>query len=201
MKHFLLIAHKAVTCGDYSLNDMPGSAGRMDVLCRCVNTAFFLSHDLRRDVHVHLLLLGEPCPGRLVRFEGAHLRSLNPDERSSGALIKKALLREPSATESRSTPGVNTRTATLPELLGEFTEKSYGLVYLREDGEDLRETEDFVDDTVFILGDHTGVTEEEENLILGAGARLVSTGPLSLHADHCITLIHNELDRREGGKR
>ncbi|MBP2029538.1 tRNA (pseudouridine54-N1)-methyltransferase [Methanohalophilus levihalophilus] len=200
MKHFLIIGHKAVTSGDYSLNDMPGSAGRMDILCRCVSSAFFLSHDLRRDVQIHLLLLGEPHPGRYVRFEGEHVRYLSPDERSAGALIKKALQKDVSSFESRSTPGVNTRTATLKELLDEFLEKGCELVYLREDGDDLRSTADFAEDTVFILGDHVGVTEEEEKLILDAGARLLSIGPLSLHANHCITIIHNELDRRGGEK-
>nr|AAB88387.1 hypothetical protein [Methanococcus maripaludis] len=29
--------------------DLPGSSGRLDLLCRCVNSAFFLSHDMRRD--------------------------------------------------------------------------------------------------------------------------------------------------------
>jgi tRNA (pseudouridine54-N1)-methyltransferase len=198
MKHFLVVAHKAVTCGDYSLNDMPGSAGRMDILCRCVSSAFFLSHDLRRDVQIHLLLLGEPHPGRLVRFEGEYVRYLSPDERSSGSLIKKALQKEPSAIETRSTPGVNTRTATLAGLLDEFVEKRFELMYLREDGEDLRGTGAFADNTVFILGDHVGVTEDEEKLILGAGARLLSVGPRSLHANDCITIIHNELDKREG---
>lgn len=200
MKHFLIIAHKALTTGDFSLNDLPGSAGRMDILCRCVSSAFFLSHDLRRDVQIHLLLLGEPHPGRLVRFEGEHVRYLNPDERSSGSLIKKALQKELSEMDSRSTPGVNTRTATLEGLLNDFVEKGCELIYLREDGENLRSTGSFPEDVVFILGDHVGVTEEEERLILDAGARLISVGPLSLHANHCITIIHNELDRRERWK-
>ena len=52
-------------------------------------------------------------------------------------------------------------------------------------------------DPVFILGDHTGVTEEEEEQLLEAGAKIISVGPISLHSNHCITLIHNELDRAE----
>ena len=54
-----------------------------------------------------------------------------------------------------------------------------------------------ITDPVFILGDHTGVTEEEEGEILEAGAKIISVGPISLHSNHCITLIHNELDRLE----
>ena len=55
-------------------------------------------------------------------------------------------------------------------------------------------------DPVFILGDHTGVTEEEEKQLFEAGAKIISVGPISLHSDHCITLIHNELDRAESEK-
>ncbi len=69
------------------------------------------------------------------------------------------------------------------------------MLYLREDGKDIREIAREIRDPVFILGDHTGVTEEEENQLLEAGARIISVGPISLHSNHCITLIHNELDR------
>ena len=42
-----------------------------------------------------------------------------------------------------------------------------------------------------------GMTPEEEMLIEQADAKVVSLGPTSLHADHCIVLINNELDRIE----
>ena len=91
MRDIVIIGHKAKTNGDFSLNDLPGAAGRMDILCRCVSSALFLSFGMRRDVNIHLLLLGDPDPGKIIRFEGLNLRYLNPDERSSGSLIQKAL--------------------------------------------------------------------------------------------------------------
>ena len=63
----------------------------MDVLCRCVNASLFLSHDLRRDVDCYLVLLGAPSGPKTVKFSGASVRSLSPDERSAGALIKKVI--------------------------------------------------------------------------------------------------------------
>lgn len=196
MQDFIIIGHKAVTTGGFSLNDMPGSAGRMDILCRCINSVFFLSHDLRRDVQAHLLLLGDPNPPRVIRFNGEKLRYLNPDERSAGALIKKALeLNNISSLETRSTPGVWVRQADLRTLLDEFTGDGRKIFYFREDGEDIRNIAKGIKDGVFILGDHLGLMEEEEDLVLGMSAGTISVGPLSLHADHCIILIHNELDR------
>jgi len=195
MRDIVILGHKAKTNGDFSLNDLPGSAGRMDILCRCVSSALFLSFGMRRDVNVHLLLLGDPDPGKIIRFEGLHLRYLNPDERSSGSLINKALQKDATEQDTRSTPGVWIRRGDLKSLLLEFEGRA--LFYLREDGRDIREFAREVQDSVFILGDHTGVTEEEEKQLLEAGAQIVSVGPVSLHSNHCITLIHNELDRAE----
>ncbi len=200
MRDFLIIGHKALTSGNFSLNDMPGAAGRMDILCRCTSAALFLSHDMRRDVQVHLLLLGEPNPQKIVRFDGENLRYLSPDERSSGSLIKKALEKEVGDMEVKSTPGVWVRHGGLGTLLDEFVEKGRKIVYLREDGEDIRDVVGSLDDAVFIMGDHNGVTEEEEILIMGAGATVVNVGPLSLHSEHCVTLINNELDRTITGE-
>ena len=75
------------------------------------------------------------------------------------------------------------------------------LLYLREDGEDVREFAHEIRDPLFILGDHIGVTEEEEEQILKAGAKIISVGPISLHSNHCITLVHNELDRVESERK
>jgi tRNA (pseudouridine54-N1)-methyltransferase len=195
MKDFVIIGHKALTTGDFSLNDLPGSAGRMDILCRCINSALFLSHGMRRDINVHLVLLGEPNPGKIIRFNGKELKYLNPDERSSGALIKKALEKDVLDYENRSTPGVWIRKGNLQQLLEEFAEKERSIYYLREDGDDIRKISSSLNDAVFILGDHMGVTEDEESIIEKYASKTLNIGPLSLHSDHCITIILNEIDR------
>ena len=195
MRDFVIIGHKAKTNGDFSLNDLPGSAGRMDILCRCVSSALFISFGMRRDVNVNLLLLGDPDSGKIIRFEGLNLKYLNPDERSSGSLIQKALQKNAIKQYTNSTPGVWIRKGDLESMLSEFEGRM--LLYLREDGEDFRKFACDTQDPIFILGDHTGVTEEEEGQILKGGAKIISVGPISLHSNHCITLVHNELDRAE----
>src|SRR5659263_63712 len=130
MKNFLIIGHKAVT-GTFSLNDLPGAAGRMDILCRCVNAALFLSHDLRRDVRVFLLLKGEPSPPKIIRFEGSEVRYLSPDERSCASLIKKALEKKAQDFWTESTSGVRIRKGDLDSIIKELEMK---VTYLREDG-------------------------------------------------------------------
>jgi tRNA (pseudouridine54-N1)-methyltransferase len=191
MKEFIIVGHRAVTT-TFSLNDLPGAGGRMDILCRCVNAALFLSHDMRREVRVYLVLKGLPGPPKIIRFDGKDVRYLSPDERSTASLIRKALERNSQEFWTVSTPGVSIRKGELDGLLVELNKK---VIYLREDGKDLCGKK--FDETLFVLGDHEGMTEDEEKTIDRFEHEIVSIGPLSLHADHCIVLLHNRMDRSE----
>jgi tRNA (pseudouridine54-N1)-methyltransferase len=190
MRSFIIVGHRARTDGDFNLSDMPGSAGRMDILCRCVNASLFLSHDLRRDVECYLVLCGEPDPPKIVLFRGSEVRYLSPDERSAGSLIKKAL-QIPCTPEFReSTPGVYVRRGGLAELL-----KGRGVHLLDERGEDIRKADELPEG--YLLSDHIDFTDDEQGWV--ADLPRHSVGPRSLHADHTITIVQNELDRRESG--
>lgn len=194
MKRFIVIGHKAVTAADFKLDDLAGGAGRLDVLLRCINSAFFLSHDIRRDVEVVLILQGPPGPARTIRLVGSELRYLNPDERSTGALIRNALMKG-AGPEERSTPGIYVSSRTFQDVLA-LLSGGTELVYLKEDGADIRETE-LSKDVTFVLSDHMDLTPDEEELLLEYGPKVVRLGPISYHADHCITIVNNELDRRQ----
>jgi tRNA (pseudouridine54-N1)-methyltransferase len=187
MIRFAVLGHLAHTAGGFSLNDMPGGAGRMDILCRCVNTSLFLSHGMRRDVEVYLVLLGPPNPPKTVLLSGEKVRYLSPDERSAGSLIKKAL-DLPAGDEFReSTPGVYVRNGGLSDLVS-----MYPFALLDDSGADVRNVGDLPEN--YLLSDHLNLTEEET---LQTGAMPVySVGPRALHADHTITVLLNELDRR-----
>jgi len=190
MTIFAVIGHLAATTGGFNLNDMPGGAGRMDVLCRSVNASLFLSHDLRRDVTVYLVLLGGTDAPKTIMFSGEKIRSLNPDERSAGALIKKAL-EIPVGVEFReSTRGVYVRRGGLSRLMEE-----HAFAVLDEGGEDISTVTEIPE--AFLLSDHLNFTPEE--LDLTKNCRKYSVGPKILHADHTITVLLNVLDRRNVG--
>jgi tRNA (pseudouridine54-N1)-methyltransferase len=117
MIRIAVVGHRAQSSGDFSLNDLPGGAGRMDLLCRAVSSSLFLSHGMRRDVEVTLILLGPPEPPVTVMVSGEKVRYLNPDERSAGSLLKKALAL-PRGNEFReSTRGVFVRQGGLERLI------------------------------------------------------------------------------------
>jgi len=193
MRQFVIVGHRAATSGDFSLDDMPGSAGRIDILARCVTAAFLTSFNIRRDTRVRLVLLGQPDPPKSIRLEGAELRYLNPDERSTGALIRKALKADITHGERASMRGIYVQRANLREVVLQIGEEG-GLFYLDENGIDLRDATFDANNATFMLGDHLGLLEEEEALI--APSKRISVGPIKLHTDHCITIVHNEMDRR-----
>jgi len=188
MTVFAIVGHIARTDGGFSLNDLPGSGGRMDVLCRCVNASFFLSHALRRDVECCLILCGEPAGPKTVKFSGDTVRSLSPDERSAGALIKKALDTVCGSEFREAAAGIWVRKGGLERLMNEHT-----FAVLDERGADIRRTGTLPE--AFLLSDHLNFTKAEE--ILVQDCPRFSVGPDCLHADHAITVLQNELDRRK----
>jgi tRNA (pseudouridine54-N1)-methyltransferase len=162
----------------------------MDVLCRCVTASLFLSHGMRRDVEVFLVLLGPPDPPATVLFSGEKVRYLNPDERSSASLIQKALTLPRGPEFRESTPGVFVRAGGLPELLEE-----YSFTLLDESGEDVRHFGTLPGS--YLLSDHLNLTDGEQEL--AGNLPVLSVGPLPLHADQAITVLLNETDRRGAG--
>jgi tRNA (pseudouridine54-N1)-methyltransferase len=191
---FVVIGHRAHTTADFKLDDIAGGAGRLDVLVRCVNSVFFLSHDIRKDAEIHLVLTGGEDAPKTVRFSGREVRYLNPDERSTASLIRNALLKKVGDTEIRASPGVYVSRTSFADLMKELSETS-NFVYLREDGGDVRGFE-FPENPCFILGDDRDLTEEEEEIMSSYDYDLIKLGPLSLHADHCMIVVLNEMDRR-----
>ena len=191
MRQFLVVGHDAPTDPEFSLDDLAGGAGRLDVLCRCVTSAFFLSHSIREAVRVHLVLGDEYT----VRFDGRTVKRLNPDERSTAALIRTALTDREAAIgrmPAESSPGVSIRRmgfeATLEDLATDTT-----VVELHEDGTPAIDAEP-PSDPVFVLSDHRDFTDREASLLGDVADKRLRLGPKTLHADHAITVAHNHLD-------
>src|SRR5215207_1855813 len=98
MRRFVVIGQRATASPEFSLLDIPGTSGRLDVLLRCVRAALLVSHGLRRDVVVYLVLQGGPRAPRTVRIDGATARFVRPDERSLATLVQKSLAAAPDGT-------------------------------------------------------------------------------------------------------
>ncbi|PSP39497.1 tRNA (pseudouridine(54)-N(1))-methyltransferase TrmY [Halobacteriales archaeon QH_7_65_31] len=188
MRQFVVVGHDAPTSPEFPLDDLPSAAGRLDVLCRCVNSALFLSHGIRES-RIHLVLADEYT----VTFDGASARQLHPDERTTAARIRAALDAREDAIghmPAEPSPGVELRQlgfeATLDRVGGTP-------VQLHEDGEPLFEAVPPTNPT-FVLSDHSDFTPAERELLADRADSRFRVGPERLHADHSITVAHNWLD-------
>ena len=92
-RNFLIIGHRAHTVADWKLDDICGGAGRLDVLVRSITASLWKSHGIRRDTDVWLSLRGKPKPDITIHFSGKNIKYLNPDERSTAALIRNGLIK------------------------------------------------------------------------------------------------------------
>jgi len=191
MRRFIVVGHRAVTTPQFSLDDLAGAAGRMDLLLNAANAALLVSHDLRRDVEATLVLLGPPDPPRAIRLVGSQLEMWGPDIRSNAALIRRAL-GHASRLEGETSPGIFAGRRNLREVLDSISDP---IVELREDGADIR-TVPLSRDIAFVLSDSVDLTSEERAIVAAKKPIVCSVGPRSLHTDHVISIVHNEFDCR-----
>ncbi len=206
-RRFIVLGHRCRTDGRFTLEDLPGSTGRLDILLRCVNSAFMLSHSIRKDVEAVLILCNENKGGekgevRTVRLLGPEIKYLNPDERSTGALVRNALIKfiHSPEEEPRSSPGITISSQGLEEVIQGLGQEEK-LVYLHEDGEAAEEwlSSHPPESTLnFVMSDNIDLHQGEEELVRKRADGIISLGPVSLHSDHCIVLANNILDRIHG---
>jgi tRNA (pseudouridine54-N1)-methyltransferase len=187
MRRFVILAHRVPLDGGFTLDDLPGSAGRIDVLCRAIGASLFVSHGIRQDVETILLLQDEVQ----IRIDGGRVKRLNPDERSTAALLKKAL-GAVSEEETESTPGIFVTKRNLSEALDRLYQNEANPIVLHEEGEPI-EKFSFPTNPAFVLSDHVDFTEGEEHVL--ADLPRVSLGERALHTSQCITIVHYLLDQ------
>ncbi len=195
MREFILRALKGKTTPDFSLDDLP-SAGRMDLVCRCISNALWISNDLRRDTIIHVVMDGPSLPPKIVSFSGLELRGVSFDERDIARHIKEALMKGKPLEineEADVSPGIKVAKKSFEALVKEKSNTSQ-LFYLHKKGNDIREVK-FEGDVTFVFGDYIGMPKNTESLLDRLGAKRLTLGPVMLFASHCIIVAHNELDR------
>ena len=137
----------------------------------------FLSHDIRRDVETNLLLQNSVH----IRINGERVKRLNPDERSTAALIKPALKALADATadeEVQSTPGIFVARRALSDVIEGLLLEHPVPVVLHEDGKPA-ETYAFPDNPAFTrrrwicdVGHSAVSIQAEKRVILARGNHL-----------------------------
>ena len=199
MRRFVVLGQTAHASAGLRLDDIPSTGGRIDVLLRCARAALLVSHGLRRDVIVYLVLRGDPSSPHTVRIDGSKAKFIRPDERSLAATVQKAVARAPAAERAFTTvkPGLAVSSAGLDAVLADLPRV---LAYvLDESGPDIRQSAPQWaegDELVFFVGDHLGFDDTTRTALQRFGARRLGLGPVSLHAEDAIAVVSNEIDRR-----
>jgi tRNA (pseudouridine54-N1)-methyltransferase len=196
VRRFVVIGQTASASPDFLLQDFPGTSGRLDVLLRCVRAALLVSHGVRQDTLIYLVLLGGPSAPRTLRVDGSTAQYLRPDERSLAILVKKSLAVQTHGAGFASVrPGIALANGGLEAVLDDLG--SCQKYLLDERASDLRQAELSAQERAFFLGDHLGLSAEIRAQLEGLGALAFRVGPISLHADDALAVLNNELDRRE----
>lgn len=199
--HLVVVGRTARPTPDFSLLDLAGTSGRADVLVRCMRSALLVSHGVRRDVTLDLVLLGGASP-RTVRIEGHAARFLRPDERALATLLQKTLAMELPEHASGFVPRRHGVSLGLGGL--ELVRASLGphaRIVLDERGDDLARVP-LVDPSeptrplAVFVGDHLGLDAPSLQAI--DPHRRIALGRTSLHAEDAIAILHYERARALG---
>ena len=188
MRTFVLYARKARTDSNFKLNDLI-SAGRMDLVCRCISSALWLSHNVREDVRIFVVLNGPPKPPVTICFQGSKLSKVYVDEMTNAKWIKKILSMK-FGKEWLEVDATKIARKSFQEILTELNGKNY---VLHEKGEFIDNVK-LDENPIIVLGDQVGLPDKEEKFALRNGEK-ISLGKNVYLASACISIINWVCDK------
>ncbi|HUR25444.1 MAG TPA: tRNA (pseudouridine(54)-N(1))-methyltransferase TrmY [Candidatus Thermoplasmatota archaeon] len=196
MRRFATVSHTGRSDGDWHLNDLSAKAGRIDLLCRNIQSAFFLSHGLREDVEFYAVFAESALRQKTVRLQGNAIQMLHPDERSTAARLQQALQAAWSVPDWKEVQrGLAVARFGLEGLLDDLKGKCTP-VLLDPKGTPIESWEP-PKDPLFLLSDHMPFSKAEYAALDAKGVQRVSLGPHWYHGNHAISVVQWFLDKRE----
>jgi tRNA (pseudouridine54-N1)-methyltransferase len=183
VREFILFSRLGRTDSNFgNLHD----AGRLDIAYECIVAGLFLSHGIRKNAAVHVVLNGPPKPPLHVEIKGESLFDVRTDLDTWQNVLKKVLA-------GRQHPGITIEKNSFESLLRTKAENSRVYI-LEEGGEDIVHT-DIEANSVFVLGDHVGLPKKAEVYALRYGEK-ISLGRQPYLAASCITILNYLMDRQ-----
>src|SRR3989344_2818171 len=195
MRSFIYFSRSAVTSG--SMISRAGGdlmrAGRMDITLHTIISAFFLSHNFRKDVKLHLVLYGPPTPPRHIEIRVTD--ELEISKKDIGNMIKKILYKYKEGKKTEVFPGCFVEKKSLLDVVEELNAEGNEIFLLDKSGKNIRE-QDIPEKNVFVLGDHEGLPKKELKM-LKKFSTPVSVGKKTYFASQVVAVVNNEIDFRE----
>ena len=196
MREFIYYSRNAVTAGNLIKDDLK-KAGRMDIVCNVIISVFFISNKMRDDIKFHLIFDGPPQAPRHLVLESNSEMPIS--KKNVAGLIKRMLYKSPDSEGLLEIfPGASIEKKSFEKLIKELDEEGKDILLLDGKGGDIRETDLNLNEdknSVFVIGDHDGFPKDKAKFLKKIDK--VSVGPKVLFASQVITIIHNEMDRKE----
>ena len=191
MRNFIYFSESARTSGNFDVNNLM-KAGRMDIIMHVVINSFFLSHNLRDDVKLHLIFYGQPDPPKHIEIQVKPETNLSKKDIAN--LIKKILYKYKEGKKTGVFPGCFVEKKSFLGVVEELLDEGKRIFILDKRGKDIRNVK-IPEESVFVLGDDKGLPKKELKRLKKIAA-LISIGPKTYFANQVITIINNELDLR-----
>jgi tRNA (pseudouridine54-N1)-methyltransferase len=198
MREFIYYSSKARTSGNFGDDLM--KAGRMDIACQIVIMSFFVSHKLRDNVKLHLVFNGPPdAPKHIEMFPGKKISEDSEHDISKkdvAGLIKKLLYKYKPGIKNEVMKGYFIEKKGFIQVVNEMIDDGKEIFILDKKGADIRDVK-IGKDCVFIIGDHEGIPKDEMKKLKRINIQKISVGNETYFASQTMTIVQNELDRRE----
>jgi tRNA (pseudouridine54-N1)-methyltransferase len=172
-----MISNTVDTAKPLSLNSLTGY-GRLDVLCRCINAAFFLSNNFRKDVILNIYFR---INNKILEIWGEEISGINPDERAIAGVLKRVF-------NGHAHPGIRFYSSNLEHWL-----KKQKSVVIDRRGEQSPHMLNEYDS--FLLGDQVGF--QNEIYLLFSKLPKFSLGSPEYLSSQAITILNYLLDSIE----
>ena len=191
MREFVYYSRSAVTAGNL-IGDNLMKAGRMDIVCNVIVSVFFVSNAMRDDVRLHLIFDGGPNNPRHLVLESNEEMPIS--KKNVAGLIKRMLYKAKDEEGLREIcAGCFIEKKSFEKVLKEL-DKEGNVLLLDGKGVDVRE-KDLKGNEVFVIGNHEGFPKDKRRFLKMIDK--VSVGPRVLFASQVVTVLHNEVDRKE----
>lgn len=191
MRNFVYFSESARTSGNFDVNNLM-KAGRMDIVMHVIINSFFLSHNLRDDVKLHLIFYGQPDPPKHIEMQVKPETNLSKKDVAN--LIKKVLYKYKEGKKAEVLPGCFIEKKSFLNVIDELVKQGKKIFILSKRGKDIRNVK-IPEGSVFVFGDHKGLPKKELKRMKKI-APLISVGQKTYFASQVITIINNELDLR-----
>lgn len=185
---FILYSY-GTTDSNFDINRLY-EAGRLDLVCRCVIAALWISKTVRKDTQFYAILNTGPKPPVAIRFDGNKLVGIEPSEQAIATVIKKALR----IVNDKDWISVHAGVFASRKSFQEIIKESRNIFLLDVKGTHISKMK-FGSDVTFVLGDHVGLPKKEMQFALRKGEK-ISLGNTIYLASAVVNVVNWILDQQ-----